>query len=106
MDAEELAQAVVAATMQKRYDAILAGTVGTRSGAPRLSGIEKIMRDVAREAIKARAVAKGVKMPEGEDLSAIVAKYIGNHPEVRQIAQDRLDTMAKLAVGMDDDLAA
>lgn len=106
MDDEELAKAVTEAKMLERFQAIIAGTVGTRSGTPRLSGIDKIMRDVAREAIKARAVAKGVKMPEGDDLAGIVAKYLSNHPEVRDEAERRQKAQASLAEGMEDDLGA
>lgn len=103
----ELADEVLARKMESRFDDIIAGTVGTRTSSPRLSGIDKIMRDVAKEAIKAKTMAKKVKMPEGEALAAIVAKYIANHEEaVKEEATRRMEAQATLAEGMDDDLAA
>lgn len=98
---DEITQAVID-RQSARFDDILAGEVGTRTGAPRLSGIEKIMRDVARETIKAAAVAKGMKVPTGETMTKFAEQYVAKHEaKVRAEAQRRLDSQS--AVKADDD---
>lgn len=79
---------------QKRYDAILAGTVGHRvGGGPKMSSLEKVCRDVARERLKAAAVSKGVKLPKGEALTALIEKMVnGKHADtIKAEAQTRID---------------
>src|SRR6266481_10056488 len=76
-------KALVADKKQKRFDNIVAGTVGTRVGGPRAVGIDKIMNDVAVERLKAILVnQKGLKWPSGkgaaEKIAAFVTKYMGD----------------------------
>lgn len=58
------------------------GTLGVRTGGPKLRGLDKIMRDVALEYITAWAAKNGKKLPSGkgaaEKLAVIVANYMGN----------------------------
>lgn len=102
--------AKVSEKMAERFADIVAGEVGIRSGAPRLSGVEKIMRDVAREAIKAQVVAlnatgKKLTMPTGEKLGELVEKYIAKHADaVKAEAERRMANTTSGAV--DDDIAA
>lgn len=91
---------------EKRFQAILAGTVGFRSGggSARLPQIDKVMRDIAGEAIKAAVVAKGVAMPKGDKLKGFVDSYLAKFGDkVRVEAQARIDS-AKGDVGSLDDI--
>lgn len=99
---------VVAEMLDTRQAAILAGTIGTRVGAARLSGIDKIMRDVAKERIKAACVAKGVAMPKGEALAALVDKYLAKYDDsVREEADRRMSTIKSAGDDVDlDELLA
>lgn len=56
-----------------RHAAILAGEVGSVGGT-RATPMERFMRDVAEERVRAIAVAKGVPMPKGDVLKAAIAK--------------------------------
>jgi hypothetical protein len=96
---------LVAERQADRFDDIVSGEVGTRAGGgPRLSGIEKIMRDMAKDAIKAAVVAKGVKMPTGDTLAKFIDQYIAKHDAtLRPEAQRRLDLTK---AGADTDLLA
>lgn len=103
---EELAEVVIEDKLQSRFEAIVAGTVGTRSTGARHTGVEKVMRDIAREVIFARAVEKKVKRPEGDNLRDLVEKYLANHAEVKALAEARMAATAGLAPLDSDDLAA
>lgn len=92
---EDVTLAMATEARQKRFDAILSGTVGFRSGggSARLPQIEKVMKDIALERIKAAVVAKGVAMPKGDKLKAFVEQYLAkNGDAVRAEAQTRIDT--------------
>jgi hypothetical protein len=91
---------------EKRFAAILAGTVGFRSGGggARLPQLEKVMRDIAHEAIKAAVAAKGVAMPKGDKLKAFVDGYLAKYGDKTKVeAQARIDS-AKADAGSLDDL--
>lgn len=75
----------------KRFDAILAGEVGTRVGS-RATPIERIMADIAEERVRAIAVARGVPMPKKDVLKAAVAKVLE-----RQGADIKAEAEARLA---------
>lgn len=89
--------------MQAKSDAIVAGTISIRAGGARLTGIDKIMRDVAREAIRkaiVAAVAKDGKkrtIPTGDKMTDLVEQYIAkNETAVRAEANRRLDTKPEI----------
>lgn len=85
----------------KRFADILAGNVGVGGGGPKLPQIERVMREIAEEQIRAAVVAKGLQMPKGENLKALVEKRLAVAGDViRTAAQARIDA-AKSAV---DDL--
>lgn len=56
-----------------RFAAILSGEVGSVGGT-RATPLERFMRDVAEERVRAIAVAKSVPMPKGDVLKAAIAK--------------------------------
>ena len=99
-----LEQAVEAKAIEqrnKRFSDILAGNVGVGGGGPKLPQIDRIMRDIAEEQIRAAVVAKGLAMPKGDNLKALVEKRLAVAGDaIRTAAQARIDA-AKTAV---DDL--
>jgi hypothetical protein len=98
----EITAAMVDAT-QKRFDAIMAGTIGNRVGVSRVTGIEKLMRDVAIETLRVAAAAKKVALPKGADLTALADKYIAKHGDaVRAEAEKRQATANVMAGDLDD----
>lgn len=99
---DEITAALREAT-HKRLDAILCGTMGSRVGTARLVGIDKLMRDVATEALRTAAAAKKVTLPKGKDLSALLDKYIAKHGDaVRAEAEKRQATAAEMASDLDN----
>lgn len=86
----------------KAMDAAIAGTVGESTRTAKLSTIEKVMRDVARDAIKAACVAKGKKMPKSEELSDLIEDLVTGPKEsdIRAAAQKRLDAAAEITVNV------
>lgn len=85
----------------KRFADILAGNVGVGGGGPKLPQIDRVMREIAEEQIRAAVVAKGLTMPKGENLKALVEKRLAVASDaIRTAAQARIDA-AKNAV---DDL--
>lgn len=103
-EAEAVADAVVARRMGKRFDNILAGTVGTRGPAgPKASPIEKVMHAVALERIRAKAKAKSIKLPKGEALAELVAKYIAkSEADIRAEAEHRIASVGATSTDLDD----
>lgn len=106
-------QAALHSEMQKRFDAIVNGSVGLRG--PRAIGIERVMRDVAEEGFKAawtrtRAarVAKGESdigpLPKGKDLTARVNEYLAKRGDaIRAEAERRMATVAQVEETLDLD---
>lgn len=85
----------------KRFADILAGNVGVGGGGPKLPQIDRVCREIAEEQIRAAVVAKGLAMPKGENLKALVEKRLAVAGDaIRTAAQARIDA-AKNAV---DDL--
>lgn len=85
----------------KRFADILAGNVGVGGGGPKLPQSERVMREIAEEQIRAAVVAKGLAMPKGENLKALIEKRLAVAGDaIRTAAQARIDA-AKNAV---DDL--
>lgn len=85
----------------KRFADILAGNVGVGGGGPKLPQIERIMREIAEEQIRAAVVAKGLAMPKGDNLKTLVDKRLAVAGDtIRAAGQARIDA-AKSAV---DDL--
>jgi hypothetical protein len=107
-------KAMVADKKQKRYDNIVAGTVGTRVGGPRPVGIDKIINDIAIERVRAILVEqKGLKWPSGkgaaEKVAGFVAKYMENAERaesVRAEAERRMADNAAAKDAVDIDFAA
>ena len=88
----------------KRFADILAGTVGLGGGGPRLPQIDRVMREIAEEQIRAAVVAKGLTMPKGDNLKALVEKRLSVAGDaIRLAAQSRIDAAnsAVLDLGID-----
>jgi len=105
-------KALVNDKKQKRFDNIVAGTVGTRVGGPRVVGIDKVMNDVAVERLKAILITqKGLKWPSGkgaaEKIAAFVAKYMGDASRAADVRAEAERRMAQVAPSdLDIDFAA
>jgi hypothetical protein len=85
----------------KRFADILAGNVGVGGGGPKLPQIDRVAREIAEEQIRAAVVARGLAMPKGDNLKALVEKRLAVAGDaIRTAAQARIDA-AKNAV---DDL--
>lgn len=93
-------EAAKVAEMEARWAAILDGTVGTRSGGPRVRGVEKIMRDVAVERIRAGAAKLGKKLPKGEEYQSLVTAYVAKHSDALRAEAER-----RMAEGSEEDLS-
>lgn len=58
-------------------DALLNGTVGSRSGGPKLKGIDRLVRIVAEEMLRAYAAKRNMKVPtKKEQLDPMIEKYL------------------------------
>lgn len=81
---------------QARFDAIVEGTVSHGARGPRLATIDRIMRDVATERLKANAAKTKQSMPKGKELSALVDKYLAKYADsAKEEAQRRMDATAE-----------
>lgn len=103
-----------------RFAAIKAGDVGSRVGGPKLPQIDRVMRDVATERLKAIATSKGVKMPvnvtekrdengnvvraESRVLDAAIDKILSRDPDgIRAEAETRIANAKAVAAQVGDD---
>lgn len=88
----------------KRFADILAGNVGVGGGGPKLPQIDRVMREIAEEQIRAAAVRLGKSMPKGDNLKTLIEQRLtvvaSRDDAIRTAAQARIDA-AKNAV---DDL--
>ena len=95
---EQAVEAHAHAQRSKRFADILAGNVGVGGGGPRLPQVDRVMREIAEEQIKAAVVAKGLSMPKGDNLKALIEKRLSVAGDaIRTAAQARIDA-AKSAV--------
>ncbi len=99
---------------QARFDAIRSGTVASRTIGPRLPPLERVMREVAVEQVKAAIAALNAKaraagtpereVPKGDALATYVDKWLAKYGDaVRTEAQARIDAAAKVAESAADE---
>lgn len=95
---------MVVEALDERFAAIIAGEVGFGNAGPRLRGVDKVMRDVAVERLRASYIANpDLTAPKGDDWAALVTRYTAlNDADLRAEANKRLHTVAVKG----DDLAA
>lgn len=82
--------AIIAGLHAKRLEAILAGTTVTRALGPRLSGMERMLRVVAREYALDKAAKLGKEAPKGKAMLDIIEMLIKANPKIKQIAELRM----------------
>jgi hypothetical protein len=87
---KEESDALIAALHDKRLVAIMEGTTVTRALGPRLEGIERMLRIVARERVLDKAAKLGKEAPKGKAMLDIIEMLIKLDPKVRQIAELRM----------------
>ncbi len=88
---------------QKRFDAIMSGSVGVRVGGPRKSPIDRIMQEIVDETLRSLCDAKKVAMPKGDVLKAAREKiFARNEATIREKATARLAESATLADELGD----
>ena len=98
---ELFAKRAVTKDAEERFMAILAGTVGTRGGGPRLDPVERVMREIAEAAIKAQCKSKGIKLPSDAEMKEYVRLFLeANEADTRKRAQKRLKEEAELGKGV------
>lgn len=78
---EDAIKAALVAEQEARWQSIVDGTVGTRSTGPRVRGVERVIRDVALENIKSVLGKLNKKLPKGQELQDMLAKYISANKE-------------------------
>ncbi len=103
---EQAVEAKAVEQRNKRFADILAGNVGVGGGGPKLPQIERVMREIAEEQIRAAVVAKGMAMPKGDNLKALIDKRLSVAGEsIRTAAQARIDSAKNAAADLEDMLS-
>lgn len=100
---EQAVEAKVYEARTKRFADILAGNVGIGGGGPKLPQIERVMREIAEEQIRAAVVKKGMAMPKGDNLKALIDKRLSVAGDaIRTAAQARIDAAKNVADDLGD----
>lgn len=103
---EQAVEAKAVEQRNKRFADILAGNVGVGGGGPKLPQIERVMREIAEEQIRAAVVAKGMAMPKGDNLKALIDKRLSVAGDsIRTAAQARIDSAKNAAADLEDMLS-
>lgn len=103
---EQAVEAHAVDARTKRFADILAGQVGFGGGGPKLPQIDRVMRDIAEEQIRAAVVAKGMSMPKGEALKVLIDKRLAVAGEaIKTAAQGRIDSAKAMSAELDDILS-
>lgn len=103
---EQAVEAKAVEQRNKRFADILAGNVGVGGGGPKLPLIERVMREIAEEQIRAAVVAKGMVMPKGDNLKALIDKRLSVAGDaIRTAAQARIDSAKNAAADLEDMLS-
>lgn len=92
--AESFGKAVANAKRAARLAAIMAGTMRPSGLGSRLSGIDRIARDIAVDMIRAACKARNVKLPDTEKLHEMAAALIAKDDKIMAEAQRRIDLTA------------
>ena len=100
---------ILHATARERFDAIMAGEVGSRVGGPRAKGIDKLVAEIAWDAIvaKANALGKASALPkDAAGRKGMVEKYLADpdRAESARAEAERRLAIAASASGKADDL--
>jgi hypothetical protein len=75
----------------KRFQAILAGSVGIRVGGPRLDPVSRASNDIVDERLAAICKARNVAMPKGDVLKSARAKIMAKFgAEIKSEAEARV----------------
>lgn len=103
-DEEEIdlqVEETVGDAQRKRFDAILSGTVGRTSTGPRAQGIDRVMRDVAKEWIAAGCATHKKTMPtKAAELNPMIDGVLAKHGDaIRDEASRRIE--AKPTIELD-----
>lgn len=100
---EQVVEAHAIEARTKRFNDILAGNVGVGGGGPKLPQIDRVMRDIAEEQIRAAVVSKGMAMPKGDALKTLIEKRLSVAGDaIRTVAQGRIDAAKTTAAELDD----
>jgi hypothetical protein len=103
---EQAVEAKAHEARTKRFADILAGNVGVGGGGPKLPALERVAREIAEEQIRAAVVAKGLAMPKGDNLKALVDKRLSVAGDaIRAAAQSRIDAAKNAVADLGIDLS-
>jgi hypothetical protein len=100
MTSADFGKAVAQAKRAARLAALIAGTMRASGLGNRLSGLDRIARDVAVEMIRAAAKARGVKLPDVDKLAEMAAALVAKNPAV-MVEAERRQAMASTAIDLD-----
>lgn len=115
---DEEIDTLVASTMSDRANAILTGTIGVRGpGAPRLSEIDREIRKIGEEAMRAMAKGSNVKLPDRKtekgkaDYDALFGMFLSTYSaewtaEAERRIEARKASVANAGNGLDAMFAA
>jgi hypothetical protein len=100
-------KAWLTARREAKLAQILEGKLGVRAaGAPRLSGIEAVMRQIATKRVTARLAKVGMKMPTGENTIEVKGvKFTRDQLVKRMIEANEAEIRADAEVRMAQDSA-
>lgn len=87
-----------AKSLDDRFNSILSGEFKVGGSGARLPQLDRVIRDIAEERLKAIAVAKGVPMPKGDVLKAALDKITAKGGDaLKAEAQARIDSAKDMA---------
>jgi len=91
---------------QQRFDNIVAGSVGTRTGGARKKGLDKYINDIVVEELKAKSAQLGKPFPSGkgaaERINAMAEKWLANEARKARITEAARDRMEKAQAAIAD----
>lgn len=80
-DVEKVASMAMHQDATMRYEAILTGTVGTRSGGGRLPPVDRTMAEIAEEEIRAAHATRKIKLPDAAGMRDLVQRHLAKNGE-------------------------
>lgn len=90
------------ARMQKRFDDILAGTIGIRTpGTTRKGGLDAMIERVAAEMIRSAAKTKAIKIESGA-MPGLVEKFLAKPTNAAKAREEAERRIAAAAIDTDD----
>jgi hypothetical protein len=96
---DEAVKEFLKVTRQSAFDAVVSATMGTRSasGAPRVTGIDAVMRRIAVEMLTAELAKHNVKLPTGDKTIEVRGKAYTREQLIETMLKRRNDLIKEKA---------